>query len=246
MAFTRPIAPVAPGAHTTSGASAAVDLAQCTTARLTLNVTALSGTASPSLAVVIQTSADGVTAWTNLGAAFATATAVGAQLLSFPGAQRFIRASWTITGTTPSFTFGVAGVAVLVYATPADLAVYGAPAQVLSQVSATDMDRYLTASSDYASSLISNHQELPLLTWGEDLREAVSSLTIWSIMSRRLGFNPEGAADSAFKINRDAARQWLQGVGDGDYQLADCIDSASPVDEGGAQIFSDSPRGWDR
>lgn len=244
MATTTAITPALPATQVVSGTGATiVDLVQATTARLTLTVTAASGT-TPTLDVTVQTSPDQVT-WTPLGV-FPTATVAGAQLVSFPGASRFLRVSWAIGGTTPSFTFGVAGVSVIVYATPADLAMYGAPETVLSQITPSDMDRYLSAATDYANSLIANHQELPLLQWGEDLREAVSTLAIWSIMSRRVGFNPEAGSDLAFKLNRDAAREFLKGVGEGDIQLADCIDSATPIDEGGAQIYSDTPRGWDR
>ena len=242
MAYETAITPLALAPQGASGAGPVVDLAQATTARLTLTVTSASG-GTPSLAVTVQTSADQVT-WLPLGT-FPAMTGPGAAFLALPGASRYLRVTWSTTGTTPAFSFGVSGAAVLVYATPADLALYGAPQSVLAQVSPADMDRYLSAATDRANAAIANQNELPLLQWGEDLREAVSSLAVWSIMSRRLGFNPEGASDMAFKINRDDALKFLKDVGEGNVALADVIDSASPIDEGGAQIFSDPPRGWD-
>jgi hypothetical protein len=75
-----------------------------------LTVSAVSGT-SPSLTVNVQTSYDnGVTdPWRTLGS-FPAQTAAGSTAhQSFPGCDRWIRASWTVAGTTPSFTVGVTG-----------------------------------------------------------------------------------------------------------------------------------------
>jgi hypothetical protein len=96
-------------ARTANGDSGAVGISQGT-ARLTLDVTTVGGT-GPTLDVVIETSFDGASNWRSLGA-FAQRTGVGAERKSFPGCDRFIRARWTLGGTTPSFTFSVTGEAV--------------------------------------------------------------------------------------------------------------------------------------
>lgn len=93
---------------TASGNGPAVPSGPYNTFRLTLNVTDASGT-TPTMTVTIQTSADGSTNWTTLGTAFNAATAVGTQRKVLSGADRFIRAQYTIGGTTPSFTFSVTG-----------------------------------------------------------------------------------------------------------------------------------------
>lgn len=72
---------------------------------LELDVTAASGTA-PTLDVVIETSADGSTGWTSVGS-FAQATAVGSERKAFTGLNNYVRANYTIGGTTPSFDFTV-------------------------------------------------------------------------------------------------------------------------------------------
>jgi hypothetical protein len=72
-----------------------------------LNVAAASGT-SPSLAVKLQDSPDGVTWYDVPSGAFTAATAVGTQRLSVAGPLgNYVRASYAATGTTPSFTFDV-------------------------------------------------------------------------------------------------------------------------------------------
>lgn len=73
-------------------------------------VTAISGT-SASITVSIDTSYDnGVTdAWRSVGT-FTAQTAVNQSARkSFPGLDRWVRASWTVAGTTPSITLEVAG-----------------------------------------------------------------------------------------------------------------------------------------
>lgn len=93
-------------ARTTSGSSAAVaGYAGAKTLRAQLNVTATAGT-SPTLNVVIEDSLDGSN-WNTVGT-FAQKTANGREVINVtaPFADR-VRVSWTVAGTTPSFTFDV-------------------------------------------------------------------------------------------------------------------------------------------
>lgn len=73
-------------------------------------VSAATGT-TPSLTVNIQTSFDnGVTdAWRTVASFTAQTAANTSPRQCFPGLDRWVRASWTVSGTTPSITFGVAG-----------------------------------------------------------------------------------------------------------------------------------------
>ena len=70
-----------------------------------LHVTAVGGSSSPSLAVKVQHSADAST-WADL-AVFTTVTTANAseRIASTGTVNRYLRASYTITGTSPSFTF---------------------------------------------------------------------------------------------------------------------------------------------
>lgn len=105
-----PITLALSAARTTSGNAGAVPSGPYGTLRLTLDITAVSGT-TPSMTVTIETSPDGTTNWTTIGTPFAAQTGVANIRKVVTGADRFVRASYTITGTTPSFTFSVTGVA---------------------------------------------------------------------------------------------------------------------------------------
>lgn len=93
-------------ARTSSGSGSSVSTADFHTLRLTLAVAAASGT-TPSLSVTVETSGDGST-WYSVGA-FAAKTAAATERKSFSGLDRYVRASWAVSGTTPSFTFSVTG-----------------------------------------------------------------------------------------------------------------------------------------
>jgi len=101
-----PLAPSA--ARTTTANGTAFEPGDKAVARLRLNVTAASGT-SPTLNVTVQTSHDGTT-WRSAGT-FTQATAVSEQRATF-SIDRYVRATWAIAGTTPSFTFSITGEAV--------------------------------------------------------------------------------------------------------------------------------------
>jgi hypothetical protein len=71
-------------------------------------VTAVSGS-TPTLTVSLQWSWNNST-WISANAdeTFATITAVGAALLIAPSRAPYVRAAWTVTGGTPSFTAAIA------------------------------------------------------------------------------------------------------------------------------------------
>lgn len=97
---------VASAARTATGNSG--ELAgydRASTLRVQLDVSAASGT-SPTLNVLVEDTLDGST-WNTIGT-FAQRTAAGREVINVtsPFAKR-IRVSWTVGGTTPSFTFSV-------------------------------------------------------------------------------------------------------------------------------------------
>lgn len=100
----------ASAARTTSGDSGTQSgFESASVLRAQLDVTAASGT-TPSVTVLLEDTLDG-TNWNTVGT-FAAKTATGREVISVatPFTDR-LRAKWTISGTTPSFTFSV-----LVYA----------------------------------------------------------------------------------------------------------------------------------
>jgi hypothetical protein len=71
-------------------------------------VTAVSGS-SPTLTVSLQWSQNNSTWITaNADETLATMTTTGAALLTVPSRAAFVRAAWTVTGSTPSFTAAIA------------------------------------------------------------------------------------------------------------------------------------------
>lgn len=92
--------------RTVTGTGSAVEMGDNGVLRLTLDITATTGT--PTLDVAIQTSQDGSTGWTTV-ASFAQQTAVATVRKVFAGFDRYARASWTIGGGTPSLTFSISG-----------------------------------------------------------------------------------------------------------------------------------------
>lgn len=75
------------------------------TVALLVNCTAASGT-TPNLAIAVQWSNDGVN-WAAADPAdsFTALTTTGAVVKTFAVKASQVRLAWTITGTTPSFTF---------------------------------------------------------------------------------------------------------------------------------------------
>lgn len=100
---------VSKAARTVTGASAWVDIRDAREIVAQLHSDAGTGTA-PTLDVKIQTSYDGLdaTAVDIPTSAFTQVLAVASmQIKSLPIVHRYIKIVWTITGTTPSFNFGV-------------------------------------------------------------------------------------------------------------------------------------------
>lgn len=95
---------------TATGQSAAYEPDNKATLRAVLVITAASGT-TPSITITMQTSYDaGVTdSWRTVGSAFPAQTTTGTVRQTFSGVDRYVRASYVVSGTTPSFTLGLTG-----------------------------------------------------------------------------------------------------------------------------------------
>jgi hypothetical protein len=99
-----------PSATGASSNSSALDGAAATTNGGVghLHVSANSGT-TPTLDVIIEDSADGSTGWATIATFTQVTTTNQAVRVEITGTvKRYIRAAWTIGGSTPSYTFAVA------------------------------------------------------------------------------------------------------------------------------------------
>lgn len=99
--------PVPAAARTASGNTGPlVNYGHFDALRAQLDVAAASGT-SPTLVVIIEDSLDGGNTWNAIGT-FTQKTAAGREVINIPAPfAPLLRISWTIGGTTPSFTFAV-------------------------------------------------------------------------------------------------------------------------------------------
>jgi hypothetical protein len=89
--------------RSTSGSSSALQQPRGT--HVKLDVSARSGS-TPSLTVTIEESPNGSTSWRTV-ATFPAFTNVGSAVRRYERSEPYIRASWAISGSTPSFTFGL-------------------------------------------------------------------------------------------------------------------------------------------
>jgi len=101
-----PVTLVPDGTRNAPGSGPGVAMGEAATLRVDLVVTAVTGT-TPVLTVVLEHSPDGQSWSTH--SSFTAITAAGTQRKVAAGLDRFIRCSWSLTGTTPSATFRVAG-----------------------------------------------------------------------------------------------------------------------------------------
>lgn len=105
MAYEDPVVFAASAARTTSGNSGAQPCPKGLQLALTVAVSAVSGT-TPSMTLTVEWSQDGSTFHAGDPAdSFTALTAAGNVAKSFAVKGNFFRLVWTITGTTPSFTF---------------------------------------------------------------------------------------------------------------------------------------------
>lgn len=97
----------ASAAATTSGSSAAVRCAGVEQVSLLVDVTAVTGT-TPNMTLAVEWSDDGTTWFVpDVAETFTAITAAAKRAREVDVKAPFMRLVWTITGTTPSFTFAV-------------------------------------------------------------------------------------------------------------------------------------------
>lgn len=187
-------------ARVVSGVGVSVDLGIKSGLTLDLAVSAASGT-NPTLDVALETSKDNTT-WRTLDA-FARVTTAGPVARAFAGADRYVRARWTLGGTDPSFTFGLTGQALLLYATPEDVARLGIAAEALAAIPKPTLAEHLIANVDDIDDKLCKRFALPLTRWPSSLRKHLAAITAWTVLSNR-GVNPN-TGDSDIRLRHDKA-----------------------------------------
>jgi hypothetical protein len=239
----------ASGAVSVNGDSGSKDIGSLRTClKLLLDVTAIT---AATLKVEIETSPTGTGNWTLVGSFFQnTTSAVGYWRLTVAGCRQFVRARWTVTGT--SVTFAVTGEAHVIYAEPADLSKTSINAQALTGITeAVKAECCLRATTDAETSFNSAHL-LPLTSWDDDVRGRVADRAVYYCMSSR-GFNPASEADQLILLNGGlittdgqptAVERWMQSIARGALKPVGLKDQTPEVTESAGFVISDVARSW--
>lgn len=230
--------------RTAGGTGSSTDIAAIRSAlRLTLEITDVTGTDSPSLTVIIETSPSNAGSWQQV-AAFPAQTAVGSVDLILTGCRRYVRARWVITGTFgggQGITFALAGEAHQLLATVAEATRLGIPAPALESLTAEEKAEELLRASDEVHDSIAAAYVPPITAWGSTVKGAVADLFVWYALCRR-GVNLENELTLIEKKND--AKKWCELIRTGKIKPPEIVDSTPTTYEGGAFVVTRAARGW--
>lgn len=237
--------PLAITLHASSAAAAtgigtAVDLTDRSLAQLTVDVTAMTGT-TPSIAFTFEHSI-AQTNWLLLGVVDA-ATAIATTKVTLTGAYRYVRAKWTITGTTPSVTFGITGTAHQLYCEPSDITTHGIPKAAVVNVSMEQLAEKCLSASDEAAGYLASAYELPLTSWDSATRKHVARMATYELMSSR-GYKADSGKDDQIRQGYDDALKWFNRIASGGLRPVGIVDTVPEINEAEVWVYSSSSRGW--
>ena len=129
------------------------------------------------------------------------------------------------------------------YATaPADIQTYGLQPFAIQNIPTLTLQAQLDAASDEADSFLRGRYSLPLIDWGNDVRQHVVWLALPNIMGTR-GYNPEGQ-DETIERRREQALEWFKGVQRRSVHPNVQDSGFTPPTGQVPQVASNPPRGW--
>lgn len=131
------------------------------------------------------------------------------------------------------------------YASIAELYLYGAPSTAFGSLASTALDDALQAASGRVDSALRTHRantQLPLTTYGADVKQCVCKLATYELLSLR-GFNPAAGSDANVRMRYDDAMAWIRGVAKGEIHL-DVEPVLTSASQGSAIVSSSTARGW--
>jgi phage gp36-like protein len=132
------------------------------------------------------------------------------------------------------------------YAQTSDLYSLSVFSAALNTISSADQNAALLAASERLDSYLRQKFSLPLLLWGQDVKQWVCDVAAFMLLSKR-GFNPQNAGDALIVKRYDDQIAWAKGVARGEI-VPDVVDSSpgaqagSPIDE--ATVITSPQRGW--
>jgi hypothetical protein len=211
---------------------------------LSLRVSALD--AGASVQAQVEHSEDALD-WEPLGSPIQR-TELGKVRARLPGAYRYVRLTYAVTGGVASLTF--AGKALQVYAQPTDLHRLGIEGEGLKRLSLEEQDKGLAAGSDFGRGIMTADGKVtvPLLGWDDDLRRAVCMVTAYDLRSGGAGgYQPTKKEEDHLRLRYDDAIRWFEGVRDGDIALVNPDDpdaTNTTTSVALPEIYSDEPWGF--
>lgn len=230
----------ASAAETASGTGTAVDIGDRTLLQLTCDWTVLSGT-GVNLQVFVEGSLT-QSNWTGLRT-FGLSSTIGAVQLLVPEAMRYVRCRWVLSGTSPSATFAVIGIAHQLYCLPSDLTKFGIPEQAICDMDDDQRASACLSASDEAAGYLGSAYALPLTQWDTDLRKHVAAMAAADLMAFR-GYDPESGPDKLIGMRRDQAIEWLNRIASGRLKPPALLDSTPLVSEQEVYVVGSPSRGW--
>lgn len=131
------------------------------------------------------------------------------------------------------------------YCTQEELVKLGIFADALRTVDPDDQDAAIVAASDEMDGYLGSQYKLPLVTWGNDVRQMCARLAVHTLISAR-GFNSSSSTDDQITQMREIAERWLKRVSDGSLALTVTDSSGQGVGyvAGGAIVQSNRSRGY--
>ena len=131
------------------------------------------------------------------------------------------------------------------YASIAELYLYGAPSTAFGGLSSDVLTDALQAASgrvDAALRTRRDNTQLPLTTYGADVRQAVCKLAAYECISVR-GYNPAAGADVSLRMRYEDAERWIRALAKGEIHL-DVVPAQTSASQGSATVISNTARGW--
>lgn len=233
---------IAVPAASTGGSSEAVDLSQDGIGlRRVASVSLDVSTGPGDLSVVIETSRD-QSVWTAVERLIPGDGPVSAEAL-VGGLERYLRASWTLTGGA---AFVLNGVADQCYATIEQLVRYGLPESIMRGLERETLWRALLASTGEARSYVAKGATSTISDVGTTLAQCVAQMASLDLLAFQIGVDSNSQAIELLTERVAAARAWLKDVGRGNADSGAVFVDDSTDTAGGAQGHgeSDPVRDW--
>lgn len=128
------------------------------------------------------------------------------------------------------------------YAVRADIPRFGIAAEAIADIATATQDAALSSASRFMDGFLRAALALPLLAWGDDLRECCCVLaTETLIFGRGIAPGGVGGADQPLIDRADRWRKWLGSVSSGKVLLD--VTESSPGPVYAPEVLSDCSRG---